>query len=378
MIPGRRGKSGGRVGGSSRFPRGRTTSDKVYKWINGAVKKYGPGVLIAGINLWKESQGAGSVEPWDTQGQGQGQDLDLGGLGRPLGPGSVAAPGATTRLTHRVRPTGSGSTFSLFRGRRPVRRYRNKSTLIREVKALPWQMIRTVTTSRCQDVYSKQSVALFNIMDVDDFTAIKSYESLTNDGQIYLWKHNVSATMTNQSKANVFITMYEYIYRRDAVFNFSQLVTHGLSDVVSVSPPTFGTYGTTPFMSPTLGSNVKIQKVYQLELGQGRCHRHTSKYSYNDIFDYSYLSESSSDYLAGWSRGICIVCKGEPVNDQTTVASVVSAPTAVDIIWEKQLTFKLVPGNVRNLSYTMELPTTGITPYLMDEGSGEAEVVTAA
>lgn len=274
---------------------------------------------------------------------------------------------------------GTGSTFSAFNRRLRASRYKRERDAYRVLKNAPWNKYRKISGSRCYDTYSKQSAIVFPIMDETDMGLVKAMlPTTTDDSQILLKSTKQHFHLTNMQKSNVFVHIYECMYRKNSSKTLLELWNDGLADMITSSPPTFASFGLTPFISQAFTAMVKVQKVHTIELAQGRSHRHTSSYTYNRVFDFEEVSEQTDDYKQLWTRAVMFVFRGCPVNDATTETTVVTAPTAVDIVNDKQIEFKYYLPYTRELSYNDNLPKTGVTPVVMDIGSGEEENATSA
>lgn len=274
---------------------------------------------------------------------------------------------------------GTGSTFSAFSRKLRASRYKRERDAYRVLRTAPWNKYRKVSAARCYDSYSLQSAIVYTVMDETDMNLVKAMlPTTTDDSQILLKGTKQHFHLTNMQKSNVFVHIYECMYRKNSSKTLLELWSNGLADMIPTSPPTFRSYGMTPFMSQAFTQMVKVQKVHTLELAQGRSHRHTSSYTYNRVFDFEEVSEQTDDYKQLWTRAVMFVFRGCPVNDQTTETTVVTAPTAVDIVTDKQIEFKYYVPYTRELAYNNTLALTGVTPVVMDIGSGEEETATSA
>ena len=274
---------------------------------------------------------------------------------------------------------GTGSTFSSFGRKLRASRYKRERDAYRVLRTAPWNKYRKISGARCYDGISKQSAIVYPIMDETDIGLVKSLlPTGTDNSSILLKGTKQHFHLTNMQKSNVFVHIYECMYRKNSNRTLLELWNDGLADMITSSPPTFSSFGLTPFISQAFTRMVKVQKVYTLELAQGRSHRHTSSYTYNRVFGFEETAEQTDDYKQLWTRAVMFVFRGCPVNDATAETTVVTAPTAVDIVMDKQIEFKYYLPYERELSYNTSLATTGVTPVVMDIGSGEEETATSA
>jgi len=274
-------------------------------------------------------------------------------------------------LTTRVMPRGTGSTFSSFGTRA------RKMTFRRMVQNVSPEQFRLDTQgSRVTCSYSKQGALQTYAFTYADLNNVSNNIPSYNDTTKILMKGiKKTAHFTNQAKSNVFVDIIEFTYRRTTTANFGTLWNNGLAD--QVAGVDSATYGVTPFMSTALTQFVKINKIFTIELGAGRSHRHVSNYRMNKAFSRQVLAETATSgseaYLSGWTRGCIFLLRGEPLNDQTTKTTVVPSSCAVDFVLTQETRYFY--GNPTNTSmeFNSTLATTGVTEYLMDEADGQAE-----
>jgi len=279
-------------------------------------------------------------------------------------------------LTKRIRPTGAGSTFSSYglRGRRMSFRKRVQNISPEQYK-LNTQGVRVTCP------YSKQgSLQTYAFTYIDLDTVSNNVPGYNDTTRILMKGMKKTVHMSNQAKTNVFIDIVEFSYRKTTTGNFGHLWNAGLAD--QTTGVDSATYGTTPFMSTALTQFIRINKIFTIELGAGRSHRHVSNYRMNKEFSRQTLAETatanSQAYLSGWTKGCIYILRGEPLNDQTTKTTVVPSSCAVDfVITEEMRYFYGNPSNTA-MEFSTSLATTGVTEYLMDEADGQAELQEAA
>lgn len=275
-------------------------------------------------------------------------------------------------LTTRVAPRGTGSTFSSYGIRA------RKMTFRRMVQNVSPEQFRIDTQGiRTTCSYSKQAslqTYAFTWADLNNVTNnVPGYNDTT---KVLMKGIKKTVHFTNQAKSNVFVDIIEFTYRKTSTGNFGHLWNAGLAD--QVSGVDSATYGVTPFMSTALTQFVKINKIFTIELGAGRSHRHVSNYRMNKAFSRQVLAETqtanSEAYIAGWTRGCIFLLRGEPLNDQTTKTTVVPSSCAVDFVLTQETRYFYGEPTNTAIEYNSTLATTGVTEYLMDDTAGQGEL----
>lgn len=284
----------------------------------------------------------------------------------------------------RVRPMGSGTTFSIYRERAKYRSFRR-----RVMTLSPRQQIVSTNGSRTEWSYSQQGRANFTVCNKPQMLDITNNISGFNDTTRLFLKNGTDEFMlSNQSNANAYIRIYHFWCRRDTDSNISTLMDRALADIALASgtTPTVDSYGTTPFMaSSTVAPFFKFIKSYYIELGAGRSHRHFCKYSWNKEWNQQIYTESlgstvagTQSKLAGWTKVVFMLMHGEPVNDVNDKTKVVPSSGAVDIV--RKLTLNYYYGQPTNptLEYVTSFVTTGVTENIMEADTDQASVVEKA
>jgi len=279
-------------------------------------------------------------------------------------------------LTTRITPRGTGSTFSSYGTRARKMTFRRRvANMSPEQYKLNTQGIRVTCP------YSKQGslqTYAFTYADLD--TTSNNVPGYNDTTKVLMKGMKKTVHMTNMAKSNVFIDIVEFTYRRTTTANFGHLWNAGLAD--QVAGVDSATYGVTPFMSTALTQFIKINKIFTIELGAGRSHRHVSNYRMNKEFSRQQLAETATAggnaYMAGWTKGCVYILRGEPLNDQTTKTTVVPSSCAVDFVITEEL--RMYYGNPTNttMEFSSSLATTGVTEWLMDDAQGEPEAQAVA
>lgn len=284
----------------------------------------------------------------------------------------------------RVKPMGSGTTFSYYKERSKYRSFRKRVAVLS-----PRQMQVTTVGSRIEWTYSKQGRANFNLMHKQDINTIVNNIPGYNDATRFFLKDATDEYyMSNQSNANAYIRIYHFWVRRDVDTTISALMDRAMSDI-NISGGTLATtdnYGITPFMaSPVIAPFFKFVKSYLIELGAGRSHRHYCKYSWNKEWNQEIYAEglgsTAQDVqskLAGWSRCVFMLMHGEPVNDVTTKNTVVPSGGAIDIVRKTITNYYYGEPTKPLMEFLTSLPTTGVTENVMEAETDQASTVERA
>lgn len=193
---------------------------------------------------------------------------------------------------------------------------------------------------------------------------------------------------TNQEKGNVELVLYDIIPKRDIsnaalAGNYDVLSSWnvGLNDVTyannagSASTPGKSNLGSTPFDSVLFCQYYTVIKKTKVMMSQGSSHIHRVRTVWNGMLDHSF-SEAYT-YLRGKTIITLAVINGMPLNDQTTKTNIAVGVATVDVVTNSRIVYQGYLNN--NFTYDFSDGQQSVTtPYLMDEGSGEAEADVAA
>jgi len=269
-----------------------------------------------------------------------------------------------------------------------MRRRRRMSFAKRVMAVSPNQVMMSVTPLRCDGDYGKQLFsggnANLTCMLKTELAAIMAVPPSTDDTSIVLIKNKkLQLHMSNMESTNVLVQIYHYRTKRDENLGPGSIISAGIQDLYGTSTYDVNTYGVTPFQSAIFCKTFHVQKIIALELGAGRSHIHTVKWNINKILDKSVLTETDSDTtsMAGWTQGIFIIARGEPVNNAVETpghSDVTPSATALDCVVSAKTTFVYGSTNVKSLQMTYTIPTTGITAEQMNEATGGVTSVTEA
>ena len=300
-------------------------------------------------------------------------NINLGFRGMARGPGSMTRYSATRKMDVSVKPVGTGSTYSYYKYTcRPQRGSR-----IIKSQAAPlystYNAGQRITSSQGQQSYTTSAVFLPSTL-----RTLYLESSANTDGSFWVDQARCKWMFQNQSEANTFLTLYEFVARRDSNVGPSLAFSSGMTAIQAGGTSTADDIGATPFMTTRFTQNFKILKKFNVELAQGRTHIHTSMYYMSKNYrEAMYEMDTGDTVYAGWTRGLFIICNGSPYNSAATKTNVSTTPVAIDLV--TSFTYKTHP-NLANKA-TFEVQTdfpTFADGQIIDIGSGEADTVTDA
>lgn len=254
-------------------------------------------------------------------------------------------PTRTRRLFQRVPTVGNGSSQSWFRsGRGPKK-------LGKMLKALqPARVMNQTTSTRIESSIGTQLAYADNFGtagQIQDY-----FKELTTDGsftqRLYLKKITADYLISNATSSNTFIRIYELIARKDfnvtttsqgaysslAIWSPVGAFDQGLYDINSSQNATL--LGASPFHSKLFTNLWKVKKVFSVELGSGRSHKHTTSYNINKMIAEDRVGKDTSSrrcqILGGVTRAVMIIAYGAPVNSDANDANVSTAKSALNVV----------------------------------------------
>lgn len=170
------------------------------------------------------------------------------------------------------------------------------------------------------------------------------------------------------------VTIYDCCARRDMGSNgFSNPVqawTNGVADANNAAISAI--VGSTPFQAPAFPLYWIVEKTTTVELHTGGHHCHYINYSPHVTINQELLMNDSIDplvTLAKTTRFIMIVIHGFPVNDQTVTATVSTNSCSVDVVYKREIDYRVWERSTTNISYTNNL-SDSITPRLINDLTG--------
>lgn len=249
------------------------------------------------------------------------------------------------RLFQRVPTVGHGSSQSWFRsGRKP----KMLGKLLKQLQ--PARVMSQATSQRIESSIGGQCVSsdhFCSVAQIQDY-----FSQLTIGGsdtqRIYVKKITADYLISNATSSNTFLRIYELIARRDfnlssnsaGAYSGSALWTpvgafdQGLYDVTSTMNAAI--LGASPFHSKLFTANWKVKKVFNIELGSGRSHKHTTTYNCNKMISEDRVGKDTASrrtlVLGGITRAVMIIAYGAPVNSDATDTNVSTAKAALNIV----------------------------------------------
>lgn len=287
----------------------------------------------------------------------------------------------TRRINQDIRPVGTGASQSFFR-----KAYKSK---------LPVKVLKALTPIRC-DVetsaeklrtvaYGKQTataVAQFTSSKIDTMLANLVDSSSSKTQSVLLRSIEQEYMISNASSANVFVKLYEITARNDIkIDGTSPTLAHNLWGAVGAfdqgiydinSGMDAMTLGVTPFQSKMFTQNFRVDKIYHVELGAGRTHKHISRFSPNRIVHESRSSRTNA--LEAVTRFVMILAYGSPINDTTTTTSVSTSLVNLNIVRKQVTKIQFIDPQGAVYYNIQNLGTVAAAEHVDEEGNVQNEV----
>lgn len=255
-------------------------------------------------------------------------------------------PIQTRKMFVKIKPVGTGSSLSYFKAGQPAKL---AGKVLKTIQ--PLRVMNQATSSRlegaigAQAVMSERFVTVGQIQDL--FTQLTAGGS--NTQRIFMRKVTADFLITNATSSNTFVRLYELTARRDfmtttnssgalsssAIWTPEGAFDQGMYDVSASTSNAATALGSTPFQSKLFTELWKVNRVYNIELGSGRSHKHMTTYKINRFIDESILGTTASrrnQMLGGITRAVMIVTYGAPVNSDATDTNVSTAKPALNIV----------------------------------------------
>jgi len=250
------------------------------------------------------------------------------------------------RMFLRVKPVGTGSSQSWYKGGRKARL---PGKLLKTLQ--PARVMNQATSGRLEGAIGQQAVMSERFLTVGQIQDM--FAQLTTGGsntqRLYLKKVTGDFLITNATSSNTFVRIYELTARRDfnvttassgaltnAIWQPEGAFDQGMFDVSASTSNAATALGSTPFQSGLFTKLWRVNKVYNIELGSGRSHKHSTTYDVNTFVDEIITGKDSgsrrNQILKGISRAIMIIAYGAPVNSDATDTNVSTAKPALNIV----------------------------------------------
>lgn len=287
------------------------------------------------------------------------------------------------KLNQDIRPVGTGASQSFYR-----KSYRMK---------LSRKILKDLTPIRVnvQTSAERLSTAAYGIQkptSILQFPCSQIAQAFTNlvdsssalTQQVFLRSIEQEYMISNASSANVFVKIYECTARNDfnltttssvlgvAINQPSGAFDQGVYDVNTGMSSL--TLGVTPFQSSLFTQNWIVDKIYHVELGAGRTHKHLSQFSPNTIIHESRSSRNVN--LEKVTRGVMILAYGSPINDTTSSSAVSTSLIALNIVRKETSKFQFINPQGQVYYNQQGLGTVALGEHIDEEGNVQNEVET--
>lgn len=278
----------------------------------------------------------------------------------------------------RVRVTAAGSTFSYSNLFAPRRIAKTKEARMLN-RGVPTQSTEYFLSQRSQCGCGQQTYFAYSWLTsaaFDSMLAGSASASAPKTSDLWLRRSQLTLLMTNNTNANVFVEIWEGYYRRTCANDATIMWRQGLTDQ-GLTGPTGATtapdvlYGMDPLKSKLFTQFCRVTNVTSLELGEGRSHKHVSRYYANHKYNNELLQQygTSYKYLSGMTRFIMPIYRGSPVNEKTNVALVSTSVVCIDQIVTMKHSFFYNTPNQYSMFTSGTFPTLS-TPSTMNEATG--------
>lgn len=291
------------------------------------------------------------------------------------------------RMFQDIRPVGTGSSLSYFKDGK-------KAKLAgRILKSLqPLRVMNQATSGRLEGSIGTQAVVSERFLTVGQISDL--FAQLTTGGsntqRIFVRKVTADFLISNATSSNTFVRLYELVARRDFAINTNSsgaLATpmwtpegafdQGMYDVSSSTSNAATALGSTPFQSKLFTQLWKVKKIFNLELGAGRSHKHSTTYDVNRFVDETIMGTSGArrNYiLRGITRAIMIVTYGGPVNSDALDTNVSTAKAALNYVRTDRHYCHVVDPQGQQYYRISTLPTFTDAQEIDEEGNVQTPV----
>lgn len=291
-----------------------------------------------------------------------------------------------SRMFVRITPVGTGASQSWYSHRRSVRL---GGKVLKQLQ--PLRVMNQATSSRVEGAIGAQAVYADKYLTVGQIQDL--FAQLTSGGsstqRIYVKKVTADFLISNATSSNTFVRIYELVARRDfsittnssgalsssAIWTPEGAFDQGLYDVSASTSNSATALGNTPFQSKLFTQLWKVNKVYNIELGSGRSHKHTVAYDINQFIDESILGTVGArrnQILRGITRATMIITYGGPVNSDATDTNVSTAKPALNIVRMDRHYCHVVDPQGQQYYRISTLPTFSDPQEVDDEGNVQA------
>jgi len=281
----------------------------------------------------------------------------------------------------------NGVSFSSFARRGKM--YPSQSRLIRDGIM---KVNTIIDTARKEWNTKQQGVWTDTFMSASSIGTLFSSVSLSDVGvgnsRIVVKSHMARICFTNQSNANVVMTIYDIDQRRDVASTTDDATpesawTTGLAQQALGTGSdafTINNTGVTPFQSQDFCYSYRVRRVTKVYMELGKSHVH-SVYNMCPKTLNTRMLDTSGVQTIGFKNittSVMVVFTGMPVNDETTVTNIAMGSGAVDIVVQEKITWNYSSQDMQGRFYYDDNQANITTEFLMNEEKGDPDAYTEA
>lgn len=287
------------------------------------------------------------------------------------------------KLNKNIIPVGTGASQSFFKKSYKPRLATKILKELQPIRALVETSAERITTTQ-YGVQRVTSVAQFPCGAISNFFTNLVDTNGSNTQQCILRSIEQEYMISNASSTNVFIKIYECTARND-FFSTTNSTSLGLSIWHPTGAFDQGVYdvnngmnantlGITPFNSQLFTNNWIVDKIYHVELGAGRSHKHLSRFSPNRMVLESRVSRNS--ILKGVTRAVMILAYGSPINDTTNNTLVSTSHVELNIVRKQVSKIQFLNPQGQVFFNVQGLQAVTVAEHIDEEGNIQNEVET--
>lgn len=214
-----------------------------------------------------------------------------------------------------------------------------------------------ITNGAGQQLVTAGVQAPFLAMSMADSASMNLISSSSKVLRLVLKSAIGEVFMANGFKANVRMTIYDIIARRDQPTTSIQnpYAAWGQGSTDAALGTALTTVGGTPWETDTFNHFYKVLQRTELVLAGGAVHRHRVKLNYNKL-----IAGAEATYYSGWkdvTYHCMVVISGQPAHDTTTKTAVTLGTGGIDYTYQIDQKWCSVSNNQVQLYRTNNLAT---------------------
>lgn len=287
------------------------------------------------------------------------------------------------RLNQDIRPVGTGASQSFYR---KSYRCRLAKKILKELAPMRVN-VQTSAERMSTLAYGKQkatAVLQFPCSQITQAFTNLVDSSSSNTQSVLLRSIEQEYMISNASSANAFVKIYECTCRNDfnvgttsptlaiPINNPAGSFDQGVYDINSGMDAM--TLGVTPFQSQLFTQLWRVDKIYHVELGAGRTHKHLSRFSPNTVVHEPRSARNVN--LEKVTRAVLILAYGSPINDTTTNSAVSTSLIALNIVRKETTKFQFMNPQGSVYYNQQSLGTVAQAEHIDEQGNVQNEVET--